>query len=70
MARKFVKFIGDLDALLLNLPEQAVLREFFIKFNKFELMGEENGFLEIFCKIAESHHYFYILPNDVEPYEE
>jgi hypothetical protein len=64
---RYVKFVGNREALLHGLPEKEELFTFFEKTNRFLVTDKINEMYEIFIQLEEDKsHFFYVSENDIE----
>ena len=69
LMKKIVEFTGDIEKLLQSVEEKDTLLPYFIEVNRFELCVNDNGLCEIFVKINDVLHYFYVSENDIKVHE-
>lgn len=62
-----MKFIGDVESLLLDIDEEGYLMPYFAMVNQFLIEEESKERIEIYAKVQDAHHYFYVDRKDIAP---
>lgn len=71
MINKKVKYTGNVEQLLSDLPEKPYLEPYFQNTNEFIITEElrdihDAPLIEIFVKIKDTYHYFYVYLDEIE----
>jgi hypothetical protein len=65
-----VCFIGDVEFYLRDLPERVYLEDYFGNHNIFEITEIDKDRIEIFAKISDTHHFFYVTESEIKALNE
>ena len=64
--KTYVNFIGDTEKLTSNVLEKDSILEFLTQQNLFEVTDDNSDWIEIYARIGEIEHFFYVQPSDIK----